>query len=67
MKFVSGEPKDDQDIKSLLMVEGLDYDNLRTLVKKHLGTGTSNRLDVFAREVGLLPPRGPYKFSGPSF
>ncbi len=53
--------KDDQDAKSLLRVEGLDYEHLRPLVKRHLGTGTANRLDVFAREVGLLPPRATYK------
>ena len=66
MKLVSGETKDDQDAKSLLMVEELKYDDLRPLVKLHLGTGTANRLDVFAREVGLLPPKGSYKKSGPS-
>ncbi len=66
MKLVSGEPKDDQDAKSLLMVEGLKYDDLRSLVKNHLGTGTANRLDVFARDVGLLPPRGTYKMNAPS-
>ena len=66
MKLVSGENKDDQDAKSLLMVEGLKYEVLRQLVKRHLGTGTANRLDVFARDVGLLPARGSYKMSGPS-
>ena len=63
MKLVSGESKDDLDAKSLLMVEGLQFDDLRLLVKRHLGTGTANRLDVFAREVGLLPPRYSYKMS----
>ncbi len=66
MKLVSGETKDDQDAKSLLMVEGLKYDDLRSMVKRHLGTGTANRLDVFARDVGLLPTRGTYKMSAPS-
>lgn len=66
MKLVSGEPKDDLDAKSLLMVEGLHYDALRPLVKRHLGPATANRLDVFAREVGILPPKGSYRASGPS-
>jgi hypothetical protein len=65
-KMVSGEPKDDLDAKSLMKVPDIDYENLRHLVKKYLGTGTANRLDVFAREVGLLPPKGSYKESGPS-
>lgn len=64
MKLVSGESKDDHDAKSLLTVEGLEYEKLRPLVKRHLGTGTANRLDVFAREAGILPQRGPYKLSG---
>ncbi len=66
MKLVSGEPKDDLDVKSLLRVKDVNYDNLRQLVKQYLGAATANRLDVFAREVGLLPPRGSYKDSGPS-
>jgi len=66
MKLVSGETKDDQDAKSLLMIEGIKYDDLRSLVKRHLGAGTANRLDVFSREIGIRPPRKPYKMSGPS-
>ncbi|MBF0353360.1 MAG: hypothetical protein HQM11_20200 [SAR324 cluster bacterium] len=62
MKLVSGEPKDDLDVKTLLLAEKIDYDGLRVLVKKYLGPVTANRLDVFAREVGILPPRGPYKW-----
>ena len=31
MKLVSGETKDDQDAKSLLMIEGIKYDDLRSL------------------------------------
>ncbi len=66
MKLVTGEPKDDLDAKSLLMVKDINYDDLRQLVKRHLGAATANRLDVFAREAGLLLPRGSYKTSGPS-
>jgi len=61
MKLVSGEPKDDLDVKSLLMVKDINYDDLRPLVKRHLGAATANRLDVFAREVGLLRLRGSYE------
>lgn len=66
MKLVSGEPKDDLDVKSLLLVKDLNYAELRELVKHQLGKATANRLDVFAREVGLLPPKGVYLGSGPS-
>lgn len=66
MKLVSGEPKDDLDVKALLKVEGLDFPKLRELVKKHLGSATANRLEVFAREVGVLPLKDSYKISGPS-
>ncbi len=67
MKLVSGEPKDDLDAKSLLLVKDINYNALRETVQQHLGNATANRLDVFAREVGLLPPKGAYRESGPSF
>ena len=51
MKLVSGETKDDQDAKSLLMIEGIKYDDLRSLVKRHLGAGTANRLDVLPERL----------------
>ncbi len=66
LKLVSGEPKDDLDAKLLLKVKGINYDDLRQLISKYLGRGTANRLDVFAQEVGLLPPKGSYSESGPS-
>lgn len=52
LKMVSGEPKDDNDVKRLLEHAELDYKKSRDIVMKHLGPATANRLDVFAREVG---------------
>lgn len=60
MKLVSGTPKDDLDVRALLKVDGIHYPDLRKLVWHHLGVGTANRLDAFAREAGLLPPRTNY-------
>jgi len=60
MKIVSGEPKDDKDIKKLLDLENVSYKKTRSIVEKYLGPITADRLDVFAREAGLLPKRGPY-------
>ena len=60
MKIVSGEPKDDKDIITLLAVKEVNYEKARNIVEKYLGSITAERLDVFAREVGLLPKRGPY-------
>ncbi len=61
MKMVSGEPKDDFDAKALLRVAGVQYSKLRKLVGHFLGMGSANRLDVFAREVGLLSPKAAYR------
>jgi len=63
MKMVSGEPKDDNDLKKLLSLQKADYQNVREIVRKHLGPITAERLDVFAREVGVLPKRKMYIFS----
>lgn len=63
MKMVSGEPKDDNDLKKLLALEKVDYQNARKIVEKHLGPITAERLDVFAREVGGLPKRKAYILS----
>lgn len=60
MKIVSGEPKDDNDIRKLLNLENVIYKKARDITEKHLGMITAERLDVFAREAGLLPKRGPY-------
>jgi len=60
MKMVSGEPKDDTDLKILLILKDLNYQKAKQIVEKYLGAITAERLDVFAREVGILPKRGPY-------
>ena len=52
LKMVSGEPKDDNDVKRLLEYAELDYKKSREIVMNHLGPATADRLDVFAREVG---------------
>jgi len=62
MKIVSGEPKDDSDLNLLLSLQNFNYVRVREIVERHLGPITSERLDVFARDAGLLPRRGPYKF-----
>ena len=63
MKIVSGESKDDNDLKILLALQNFSYEKARKIVDKHLGVITAERLDVFARDAGLLPKRGPYKYS----
>jgi len=63
MKIVSGEPKDDSDLKLLLSLQNVNYKKAREIVEKHLGAITAERLDVFARDAGILPKRDPYKFS----
>ena len=60
MKMVSGEPKDDQDLKTLLALHKADYSKARKVVETHLGLIPAERLDVFAREAGILPKTGPY-------
>ena len=62
MKMVSGEPKDDNDLKKLLCLENVNYKKARNIVDKYLGPITAERLDVFAREVGVLPKRGAYVY-----
>ena len=63
MKMVSGEPKDDRDVKRLLEYATLNYTETRSVVSRHLGPVTADRLDVFAREAGRpeLPPRRKYE------
>jgi len=48
MKMVSGEPKDDNDLKKLLCLENVNYKKFRSIVEKYLGPITTERLDVFA-------------------
>ncbi len=60
MKIVSGEPKDDNDIRKLLELKNVNYKKARNITEKYLGPITAERLDVFARQAGLLPKRGPY-------
>ncbi len=62
MKMVSGEPKDDTDLKKLLCLKNVNYKKARSIVEKYLGLITAERLDVFAREVGVLPKRGAYVY-----
>lgn len=62
MKMVSGEPKDDDDLRLLLSIDRLDYNKTRDIVERYLSPITAERLDVFAREAGILPKRGPYKY-----
>ena len=62
MKMVSGEPKDDNDLKKLLCLKKVNYKKARSIVEKCLGPITAERLDVFAREVGVLPKRGAYVY-----
>jgi hypothetical protein len=63
LKMVSGEPKDDRDVKRLLEHAELDYKKSRDIVMKHLGPATADRLDVFAREIGRpeVPKRNYYE------
>ena len=63
MKIVSGESKDDNDLKILLTLQNFIYEKAREIVEKYLGPITAERLDVFARDAGLLPKKGPYKYS----
>jgi len=63
MKIVSGEPKDDSDLKLLLSLQNFNYKKSREIVEKFLGPITAERLDVFARDAGLLPKKRSYKLS----
>ena len=62
MKAVSGEPKDENDLRILLSLEKLNYAKAKEIVVKHLGPITGERLDVFARTANILPKRGPYNY-----
>jgi hypothetical protein len=63
MKMVSGEPKDDADVRRILRLEILDYGVARSIVEEHLGFATANRLDTMARDAGRpeVPPHKLYK------
>jgi hypothetical protein len=63
MKMVSGEPKDDGDVKRLLEHVKMNYRDARKIVARHLGSVTADRLDVFAREAGRpeVPRRRKYE------
>ena len=50
--LVSGEPKDDIDVRRILQREELDYATARKIVESHLGAASANRLDAMAREAG---------------
>ena len=52
MKLVSGESKDDSDVRRILQREELRYADARTIVERHLGVASANRLDTMAREAG---------------
>lgn len=52
MKLVSGEPKDEIDVRRILQRQELDYGDARTIVERHLGAASANRLDALARESG---------------
>ncbi|MBF0099370.1 MAG: nucleotidyl transferase AbiEii/AbiGii toxin family protein [Desulfobacterales bacterium] len=60
MKMVSGEPKDDKDVKKLLSLMKANYKKTKSIVTKYLGAITAERLDVFAREAGILPKNKTY-------
>jgi hypothetical protein len=52
MKLVSGEAKDEVDVRRILEREELRYLEARAIVEQHLGAASANRLDALAREVG---------------
>ena len=62
IKMISGEPKHDFDVKALLKINELNYQKTKSITHQYLGPGTAERLDYFAREEGILPKRGPYKY-----
>ncbi|MBI4816849.1 MAG: hypothetical protein HY791_11355 [Deltaproteobacteria bacterium] len=57
-KLVSGQDKDDIDVKRILGLERLDYRAARAIVLRHLGPATANRLDEWARAIGRPEVRG---------
>jgi len=52
MKLVSGDAKDDADVRRILSLEKLDYRGAREIVERHLGPASASRLDAMAREMG---------------
>jgi hypothetical protein len=52
MKLVSGDPKDDADVRRILQRQELRYHDARALVQQHLGVASANRLDALARDAG---------------
>jgi hypothetical protein len=52
MKLVSGEPKDEIDVRRLLQRQELRYQDARAIVEQPLGAASANRLDALAREAG---------------
>jgi len=52
MKLVSGDPKDDADVRRILQRQELQYSRARSIVESHLGAASANRLDAMAREAG---------------
>lgn len=52
MKLVSGEPKDEIDVRRLLQRGELRYKDTRAIVEQHLGAASANRLDALARDAG---------------
>ena len=52
LKMVSGEPKQDRDLKILVGLKSLDYAKAKNIVTQHLGSTGVERLDKFAQEVG---------------
>jgi hypothetical protein len=52
MKLVSGEPKDEIDVRRLLQRQELRYQDARAIVERHLGAASANRLDALGREAG---------------
>ena len=52
MKLVSGEPKDENDARSILQRAELRYPDGRHITERHLGTASANRLDALARDAG---------------
>jgi hypothetical protein len=57
MKMATGAPRDERDVLRLLAVPGLRYDLARSLVRRHAGLGSANRLDHLGVQVGLADAR----------
>jgi hypothetical protein len=57
MKLVSHEPKDERDVQELLpFVSANDYADVRKLVRRYLGYGSTTYLDFIARSIGHPGP-----------